>query len=180
MKKNNIMIRKRFVLIILFVAFTAISCNSTLQSNNETKRNDPILKLDSLKTSFKDFYSSIQILESGFTLIDGGAINFQEIESPFVPDGASLIGRLKNNKIGFPIIYAYPADIVIPILELYNSEGEKINQFELFDLQYCSNIEIPQQHCEFKVIDDSTIVLSNFSLDEFQTRRTKSTDTLRL
>ena len=59
------------------------------------------------------------------------------MESEFIPEGAALLGRLPSIENKYFIIYTYPADIRLPILEVYNANGEKINQLELYDYMNC-------------------------------------------
>jgi hypothetical protein len=55
----------------------------------------------------------------------------------FRPEGAAIIGKLRTTNKYVAIIYAYPADISLPILETYTLEGVKLDQLQLFNLSSC-------------------------------------------
>ena len=100
-------------------------------------------------------------------------INAVEIESKFRPEGSSVMGKLKSMNNKNFIIYTYQADIVLPMLEIYNNEGLKIRQLELLDMGYCSS-EFENQFSEFKIQNDSIIILKNFKIENTDTIIEKS------
>lgn len=121
--------------------------------------NSSLLNIDS---SFFYFAQNIPILDSNFTLSSDEDFTHLDVKSKFIPEGAALLGRLKPFSNYEFILYSYPADIRLPILEVYNFKGEKVNERFLYDFEYCSN-ENPEQSHEVELsADHSTIYRSTF------------------
>ena len=56
----------------------------------------------------------------------------------FKPEGGTIIGKIKVTHQFVAIVYSYPSDIALPILETYNLKGEKIDQLQLVNLINCA------------------------------------------
>lgn len=108
-------------------------CALTSCTHNQASIQEQI----SQKTDFEQYVESIPILELPFELSTNDTIAHIPIENPFLPEGAALLGRLQSNNDKHLILYSYPADIRLPILEIYNSKGEKLNTLPLFDYGKC-------------------------------------------
>lgn len=89
------------------------------------------------KTAFEQFADSIPQLELPFELSTSDEIEYVESNSRFIPEGAALIGKLKSQSNKWLIIYSYPADIRLPILEVYDNNGKKLHEIQLFDYGSC-------------------------------------------
>lgn len=161
---------------ILFIAISIIfnSCFSSnegisteieknMEMNIDTNQNSlDIITTKEENELFLAYFYSIPKLENNFTLNSNkGFKHFDEINSEFKPEGASIIGRLDTNNNTFPIIYSYPADIRLPIIELYSPTGEKKNEFQLFDYNFCANLEHDENFCLFRIINQTEFEILN-------------------
>jgi hypothetical protein len=163
---------KNFLYLIFLSVF--ISCNTQNENNKEQIKTDTIIKKqDTIKTividNFNDYVQAIPVLSKNFiydTELDLDTI--YDIVSKFRPDGSSIIGRLKTINQFYPIIYGYPADIFLPILEIYNSEGIKTQNHDLLDYSWCYH-EFEGNYGRFIIIDDSTLLLQNYTIEEQDT-----------
>jgi hypothetical protein len=118
--------RKTFVLIFTVALLSAFA------NNYSTAKDHPIRK-----TAFEQFVDSIPLLELPFELSTTDVIKHVPLNSPYIPEGAALIGKLKSQNNRWLIIYSYPADIRLPILEVYDSNGKKLSEVQLFDYGNC-------------------------------------------
>ncbi len=118
--------RNTALLLFTFVILTASS-----QENPNVK--DQQLSED----SFKQFVDDIPLLQLPFELSTSDPMYHLNMESKYIPEGAALIGRLKSRLGKHLIIYSYPADIRLPILEVYDNDGKKLNELQLFDYMSC-------------------------------------------
>ena len=133
------------------------------------------LKLD-LKTPFENYVHEIRVIDIPYNSDN----NFEslDIESVFKPEGSLLQGKLKSINNYHFIIYWYAADISLPILEVYNNNGKKVNEVQLLDIHFCS-YEYPNQDGRFKIEKDGEIILENYTLIN-DIERVVSSDTISL
>ena len=89
------------------------------------------------ETPFQQFVNSVPLITLPFGLSSNEAINHLTIDSPVIPEGAALIGKLPSQDSRHLLIYSYPADIRLPILELYDSNGTKLKEVNLFNYGAC-------------------------------------------
>ena len=89
------------------------------------------------KTKFEQFVSRIPLLEIPFEQSSLDEFKHLQMESEFIPEGAALLGRLSSRDDKHLILYTYPADVRLPFLEVYSTNGKKINQLELYDYMNC-------------------------------------------
>jgi hypothetical protein len=123
--------------------------------------NSALLNKDS---SFYYFAQNIPIIDSNFTLSSKKEFNHLDVQSMFIPEGAGLIGRLKPIDNYEFIIYSYPADVRLPILEVYNIKGEKVNEALLYNYGYCGDPNPEESHMVEFSLDHSTIYRSTTCL----------------
>lgn len=120
---------------------------TTLTACSENQETDLINEGE--ERAFEAFVAEIPLLEQGMTLKSGEELPGVSIETEFIPEGASLIGKLKSIDENHFIVYSYPADIRLPILEIYNSTGEKLNEKVLFGYGDCPLTESGSSECTF-------------------------------
>lgn len=84
------------------------------------------------------------------------------MESMFIPEGANVVGKLPSNNDFHYVLYTYPADIILPMLEKYDLTGKRVAQYNLFDYEFCSDIEQVNQHSEFVILDSFSIEKINY------------------
>lgn len=132
-----------FLTAIFFVGLLNTRCSNT----------DPVCVTRDVPTeeilidsAFLAFVDSVPIVRlTGFELNDDNAFEHVDLKSKFIPEGAALIGRFLPFKHHEFIIYSYPADIRLPVLEVYNSNGEKVNQHALFLYGTCP-LDLEESH----------------------------------
>lgn len=132
-------------------------------SDDEKKRPAPNVQASIVKhdSSFASFVAQVPELDSSFSWSNSDTIEYLDIKSKFIPEGAGLIGKLPSIDDYSFLIYSYPADTGIPILEVYNEVGEKVNQRELFVMGDCSSILSLSDFHRFYLSDDrSTVYMS--------------------
>ena len=126
-------------------------------------------------SSFLNFIDQIENLKIGYSINCNERFKHQDIENEFIPDGASLLGKLKSFDGHHFIIFTYPADIRLPILEVYDDNGLKKLEKQLFDYSACG-FESPNTASSFSIIDDSTIKIQNFKTDDETIIKTEIVD----
>ena len=133
-----------------------------------------LLNVDS---SFLYFTQTIPILDSNFTLSNEDEFKHLDIKSKYIPEGAALIGKLHAIGNYEFIIYSYPADLRLPILEVYNSKGEKVNEHVLYNFEYCNTdfqnnhkVELSADHSKIYRTTICGISFSAFSYDSIVVR----------
>jgi len=110
------------------------------------------------KTEFENYVCEIPLLSVNFGLTCAEPIEHIDIKSKFTPEGAGIVGRLRSIDNYSFIIYSYPADIRLPILEVYNQKGNKINQTPLLNQNDCG-IGPPVTSSRFRIENDYTILI---------------------
>ena len=132
-------------------------------SDDEEKRPAPNLQASIVErdSPFASFVAQVPELDSSFSWSNSDTIEYLDIKSKFIPERAGLIGRLPSIDNYSFLIYSYPADTGIPILEVYNEVGEKVNQRELFVMGDCPSIlSLSDSHHFHLSADRSTVYMS--------------------
>lgn len=128
------------MLIILILTVSLLGgCSQNDGSDNG--ENFPVINSTpqlTVDTTFKSFVQSIPYLDADFYLNNGEDFKHVNLKNKFIPEGAALIGKLPSIDQYEFIVYSYPADIRLPILEVYNSKGKKVNERALFKYGYCT------------------------------------------
>ncbi len=88
-------------------------------SDDEKERPAPNVQASIVKhdSSFASFVAQVPELDSSFSWSNSDTIEYLDIKSKFIPEGAGLIGRLPSIDDYSFLIYSYPADTGIPILD---------------------------------------------------------------
>lgn len=84
------------------------------------------------KSAFEQFVDSVPTLELPYELSTDDEMIHYNNPSSHVPEGAALMGKLPSLENVHLIVYSYPADIRLPVLELYSKDGTKLNDIQLF------------------------------------------------
>jgi hypothetical protein len=172
-----------YLTLIVITGFACCCVESSKIIENPTKEIASV-RLDTVdvvipNTKFTNFVFSIPVFEIGFTMSSDQAHKVLSIESEYIPEGASLIGRLPSNEKQHLILYTYPADIQLPILEVYDYYGVKIGKFNFFDYNFAASIINENQYCRYQVLGDYTIKRVNYErLEGFE--KIVYVDTLKL
>jgi len=162
-------------LILMCFLFGIISCGT--KSNEKKEQTSSIVKTVYQKTgrldSFSNYLDAIPKIEIPTKYSCNNSFDRINLESKYRPEGSSIMGKLNSINENHFIIYTYPADNTLPILEIYNNEGLKLNQLILLDMAHCS-FEAEDEHSRFIVPNDSFIILENFKVNKSDTIVVKS------
>lgn len=115
--------------------------------------------------SFEKYVERITLIKSNYSLSCDEGFEHLKLTSEFIPEGAGIIGKMKSINDYHFIIYSYPADIRLPILEVYNLEGKKINEKQLFNYHACS-FDSEETSSRFTVKNDSTIIIETINRND--------------
>lgn len=145
---------------ILFISMVGVLWGCSDDEENHPTPNvlASIVEQDS---SFASFVAQVPELDSSFSWSNSDTIEYLDVKSKFIPEGAGLIGRLPSIDDYSFLIYSYPVNTGIPILEVYNEVGKKVNQRELFVMGDCSSIlSLSDFHRFYLSADRSTVYMS--------------------
>lgn len=145
---------------ILFISMVSVLWGC---SDDEEKRTTPHVQASIVEQdlSFASFVAQVPELDPSFSWSNSDTIEYLDIKSKFIPEGAGLIGRLPSIDDYSFLIYSYPVNTRMPILEVYNEVGEKINQRELFITGDCPSIlSMSDFHRFYLSADRSTVYIS--------------------
>ncbi len=126
-------------------------------------------KTGNFEISFSDFIKKIALVELPLkTTCDQELeclhLDFsQSVINQFGPENSKIFGKLSENKNFAAIIYLYPADIVLPIIQTTDRNGKKISVLSLFD-SYCGEDEFSWSTARAQVNTDLTILLSDSTI----------------
>lgn len=161
-------------LLLLIMAFSGGFWSNRCTSGDSFcgTKDGPVEKI-LVDSAFIAFVDSIPIVRlKNFELNSDQDFEHVDLKSKFIPEGAALIGRLIPLKRHEFIIYSYPADIRLPILEVYNANGEKVNQRELFQYDSCPlelgghhNVKLSEDFTQLYLETYCATALSNRELD---------------
>jgi hypothetical protein len=116
-------------------------------------------------TSFSTFVQSIPLLPPEFNLNSNDEIQHVDLNSKFIPERAALVGKLPSIGNYQFIVYSYSGKIERPILEVYNADGIKINQQELFIVGWCP-ANIPEYYNATLSEDGTKFYLETLCVDD--------------
>jgi len=126
-------------------------------------------KTGNYEISFSDFIKKIAQVELPLKTtcdqeLESLQLDFsQSVINHFGPENSKIFGKLSENKNFAAIIYLYPADLVLPIIQTTDRNGKKISVLSLFD-SYCGEDEFSWSTAKAQVTTDLTILLSDSTI----------------
>lgn len=139
---------------IAFIITLLLSCDT-----NNTRINERITP----KTDFQQYVDSIPTLDLPYEFSSSDEmIHFDNPKSQ-VPEGAMLMGKLPSLDNVHLIIYSYPADIRLPVLEVYDNDGKKRSETPL--LKYNCLLDLNWQS-SFVITEDYDIYMNQVCGDD--------------
>lgn len=93
--------------------------------------------------------------------LKGSRLGFtnQEI-SKFGTETSEVYGKLADKEKFTAIIYLYPADVVLPIIQTTDKKGNKISRLDLYE-NYCNESETSLETSAFIINEDLSIQLTD-------------------
>lgn len=143
---------------------------NNIQEINSTPFSETVVG-ESNDESFVEFFSKIPKLEVGYkTVCYQMELVSDSIESIFKSNGATILGRLNPINDFYFIVYIYPADLPLPILEVYDKQGEKMNDVQLFNYGFCTDMLADNQYSSFEILTNEKIEILSFieSIDSIE------------
>lgn len=113
-----------------------ISLIKSLESNK--KRN--LINWDNELQSYLDLIPMIKLpldfeCEKGFDIPELDYEN--DLIKKYKPEGATIIGKLYQEKDEAALIYGYPADIFFPLISVIDKSGQELREVRFFKLGNC-------------------------------------------
>ena len=96
------------------------------------KSNSGSAQQDTPQKAFEQFVDSIPTLSLPYQLRSGDQLVYFDQPTSQVPEGAMLMGKLPSRENIHFIIYSYPADIRLPVLEVYDNSGTRLSETPLW------------------------------------------------
>ncbi len=144
------------------------------------QKGEQIMALLADQDDFKSYFYSLPMFNSLTSYTCNDDLPISELpKSRHTPEGASLLGTLPPVNGYYPILYTYPADIVLPILVFHNKKTLKKKEIQLFDMSFC-NADYPEQYSSFQILDKHLIEIKNYRLDESDKETITALDTIDL
>jgi hypothetical protein len=154
------MITKLSTIIISTFLF---GCGQTKQSDNS------IVDNGTNELSFSNYSSKINQIDLPLQTIcdnnlSGYLLEFTDSTiAKFGPEYSRIHGKLADKEKFTAIIYLYPADIILPIIQTTDKKGKKISDLQLFE-KYCGSDEFSWSTSWAQINKDLTIQLSDSTI----------------
>lgn len=114
-----------------------ISLIKSIENNEEQK----FINWDNEIQSYLNLIPKIK-LPLYFECDDGFDVPKLDYENHLIkkykPKGATIIGRLYQDKEETAVVYGYPADVFYPLISIINKAGQEIRKVGFFELLYCT------------------------------------------
>lgn len=143
---------------LVFITLLLFSCTT----NSNSKKNQEVKKSEISFMEFSKKLPEIDVpLSSSCDIeLEGSSFGFtnEEIER-FGIANTTILGKLADTEKYTAIIYLYAGDVVFPIIQTTDKNGNKISELKLND-GYCGEDESSMEFLSFKIEKDLTIQLT--------------------
>lgn len=142
-----------FSIIALIILF---SCGQTTESLNETTK----------EVAFDDYLTAIPEIKLPLDLnceveLDGSTLSYsRETIDRYGQENSRINGKIAVKDNFTVIIYLYPADIVLPIIQTTDRQGNKISELKIYE-KWCGEDEFSWGTSWANISKDLTITLSD-------------------
>ena len=114
--------------------------NISLIKSLESNKKQSSIKWDNELQSYLDLIPMIKLpldfeCENGFDIPELDYEN--DLVSKYKPEGATIIGKLYQDKDEVALVYGYPADIFYPLISVIDKTGQEIREIRFFKLGNC-------------------------------------------
>jgi hypothetical protein len=114
--------------------------NISLIKSLESDKKQNLIKWDNELQSYLDLIPMIKLpldfeCENGFDIPELDYEN--DLIKKYKPEGATIIGKLYQDKVEVALIYGYPADIFYPLISVIDKSGEELREVRFFKLGNC-------------------------------------------
>ena len=137
-----------FILLVL----TFVSCRrarpidatiKAVELQSDVKEIDTLSNAEFDKIKFRDYVERIPQIDLPLKFSCDSGLVWVKIEyennviMKYKPEGAGILGKLFQEVESVGIIYTYSADVVYPIVHIYNMNGDEREKVNLFELRDC-------------------------------------------
>ena len=114
--------------------------NITLIKSIESNKKQNLINWDNELQTYLDLIPMIKLpldfeCENGFDIPELDYEN--DLIKKYKPEGATIIGKLYQDKEEVAIIYGYPADIFYPLISVIDESGQELREVRFFKLGNC-------------------------------------------
>lgn len=160
----------KLTIIILILALTILlGCRQTtdkkVEMETENQINDDIEK----EISFDEYLTAIPETKLPLNLkcgveTNGSTLNFNQATiDKFGQENSRINGKIAVTNNFTAIIYLYPADIVLPIIQTTDRQGKKISELKIYE-GWCGEDEFSWETSWADISEDLTITLSDSAI----------------
>ena len=118
---------------------------------------------ESPRVTFSSYYAELPLLEAGYSASTAVKSKPIHLITRNINYGASPVGKLESIEGYYFMIQSYSTGIVLHMLEVYNGDGDKLNEYPLYDMNHC-NIEAPNNHSRYRIDGKWQLKLENLNV----------------
>ena len=150
-------------LLVLFLGILLFGCTQNQRFESSKSATAP---LESTQISFEVYAGNIAPVALPLIIpcekewpVTDVAIS-EKLIARFGTEGAKIYGKLADTETFTAIIYLVPADIMLPVIQTTDKEGNKISDLPLFE-KWCGEDEFSTGTSKAEITEDLTIILSD-------------------
>ena len=158
----------KLIIIISILGLTILlSCGQTTVKKVETE--NQIENDDNKEFSFDDYLTVIPNIKLPLDLkceveLNGSTLKFDRTTiAKFGQENSRINGKIAVTDNFTAILYLYPADIVLPIIQTTDRQGKKISELKIYE-RWCGEDELSWGTSWAKISKDLTITLSDSAI----------------
>lgn len=139
-----------------------LGCGQTTYKKVETENENDVYK----EISFDNYLTAIPETKLPLDLkceveLNGSTLKFDRTTiEKFGPENSRIYGKIAVTDNYTAIIYLYPADIVLPIIQTTDKQGKKISELKIYE-RWCGEDEFSWGTSCANISKDLTITLSD-------------------
>lgn len=147
-----------FSIIILIVLHSCVEETNTKRDNSNKKEVKSFN--ENIESEFLQIAKQIKELNFPFDINCSTDYHYVDVNANFIkykPEGSNLVGKVFyiNNEVG--LLYTFPADVVLPIIYVYNNKGNVERKLNVFDINDCGFDEKEEISVNCKLFSTSII-----------------------
>ena len=159
-------------LAMTLMVFLLSSCHNTTTNNTNTNTQVTTQPINAMSVYSSAIHSiKLPFIDTCFDTI--------AIQHPKLPDSLSefknygqIVGKVHETRNYVAILYSIPADVQLPVLRTFNTNGQKISSLRLFIGDCCGENEDCSGQSTFEITGDMHIILRD-SMQTFERDKKK-------
>ena len=160
------MIRLLFLLSMISIF---ISCNPIQEEHDGAIINIESETVGDSELTFNEYLNAISSVRLPLKMscdvaLDGSTLGFDDrIIEKYGPENSRIHGVLAQTENFIAILYLYPADVSLPIIQTTDRQGKKISELQLYE-RFCGEDEYYLGYSWAEISKNLTITLSDSAL----------------